>query len=773
MAAVPVSHDPRQCLTALAGTSSPVMLDLETTGLRRWNQIVSVGLLVDDTAFILFARSSHVSIRNLPLASIKEALQPLERKDLTVIGHNISFDLGFLAREGISVNGEIHDTLKLLRLLDQDRGGERSESSTGRHSPRRDLAAAEDRPVLLDYKLKHVAGQLLGIRMPSFPGSIELTPYKPHATYLTCDLLGTKKLHDYLWARLSENDRTYYQQMIAPLIPILLSMSNTGTAADLDFITSEAQKLEDLMKKLSDEHLARYGVGLGMNPTQMNSWLFGKLGLPTIKWQRQGRKRVPSLDSKVLKTLQGWTDEPRAVDSLKLIQDYRQLTSLLVRLKALSKHVDRQTGRIYSTFDDRQVSGRISSTYPNLQQLAKAKTIGGQEFRSRNALRASPGMELAVFDIAQADIRVLAHMVEAFPLMASNYQQQLRRQREEVLGPAIARYFDLMRQQQNLSFARQIEQNYDFDPAMPADLAADFRTPDDFYTTAANRFLGRKPADKAERNRYKVIILSIVNGLGAPSLAKTLNCTEREAVQFLRDFETAYPKVAAYKRLMYWRIAITGQTSTFMGRPRTITAHRWLVTEPRVEMLVSNRRADACWLDVVPLRPTMRVLTTYVRRAWNARTGRLIYDAQRGRLSTRPYSLFETDDLQYRLPIRNWGWRSIRRVRVRGEEAQYEGFDATARAAFNFICQGGTSDISKLMMFRTQPICEQFGARLLIQIHDELVFEVPQERCQEFLSVVKKVLEQPPVPGFQVPMVVEAKRGFAFGSLATVEAKDL
>ncbi len=39
--------------------------------------------------------------------------------------------------------------------------------------------------------------------------------------------------------------------MIVPLIPILLSMSNTGTAADLDFITSEAQKLEDLMKKLS------------------------------------------------------------------------------------------------------------------------------------------------------------------------------------------------------------------------------------------------------------------------------------------------------------------------------------------------------------------------------------------------------------------------------------------------------------------------------------------------------------------------------------------
>jgi len=66
---------------------------------------------------------------------------------------------------------------------------------------------------------------------------------------------------------------------------------------------------------------------------------------------------------------------------------------------------------------------------------------------------------------------------------------------------------------------------------------------------------------------------------------------------------SAYPKVAAYKRLIYQQIAWTGQTTTFMGRLRTITAHRWLVTEPRVEILVSYRGGDAYWLEVVPLRP--------------------------------------------------------------------------------------------------------------------------------------------------------------------------
>ena len=121
-----VSHSPRQCLTALARTVGPVVVDLETTGLHRCDQIVSAGLLVDGIAYILFARSSHVSVTNLPLDAFREAIRPLEeRKDLVIIGHNFLFDLRFLLREGIRVGGDIHDTLKLLRLLDQDRGGER------------------------------------------------------------------------------------------------------------------------------------------------------------------------------------------------------------------------------------------------------------------------------------------------------------------------------------------------------------------------------------------------------------------------------------------------------------------------------------------------------------------------------------------------------------------------------------------------------------------------------------------------------------------------
>ena len=222
--------------------------------------------------------------------------------------------------------------------------------------------------------------------------------------------------------------------------------------------------------------------------------------------------------------------------------------------------------------------------------------------------------------------------------------------------------------------------------------------------------------------------------------------------------------------MIYDQIALTGRTRTFMGRTRTVTAQRWMVARKKVRILVTYKGGDRYWLEIIPLEPRLRVLTSYVLRAWDAKTGRLIYDHQLGQLAQHPYRLFDQYGLQYTLPVRNWAWRSIRRVRSRGQEARYEGFDATARAAFNFICQAGTADVAKLMMLRAGPLCERYGARLLIQIHDELVFEVPQEHAERFLTKMRRELERPPTPEFQVPIVVEAKRGLRFGDLVEFPA---
>ena len=99
----------------------------------------------------------------------------------------------------------------------------------------------------------------------------------------------------------------------------------------------------------------------------------------------------------------------------------------------------------------------------------------------------------------------------------------------------------------------------------------------------------------------------------------------------------------------------------------------------------------------------------------------------------------------------------IRRVRTGREEARYEGYDKTWRQLFNHVAQGGTADIVKTMMVRAQPVCSQFDAHLLLQIHDELVFEVRKRRAPAFTRAMRRVLLAPPTDDFRVPIVVSRR----------------
>ena len=107
-----ISHCPARTRTALGGASIAVV-DLETTGIERYDQIVSAGILVDDAVYILFLRTLHHTIRNLGVDQFRWALEPLARGQLTTVYHNARFDLGHLHRAGIQVGGTVHDTLQM------------------------------------------------------------------------------------------------------------------------------------------------------------------------------------------------------------------------------------------------------------------------------------------------------------------------------------------------------------------------------------------------------------------------------------------------------------------------------------------------------------------------------------------------------------------------------------------------------------------------------------------------------------------------------------
>jgi len=83
--------------------------------------------------------------------------------------------------------------------------------------------------------------------------------------------------------------------------------------------------------------------------------------------------------------------------------------------------------------------------------------------------------------------------------------------------------------------------------------------------------------------------------------------------------------------------------------------------------------------------------------------------------------------------------------------------EAAERVAVNMPIQGTAADLIKLAMVRLAPRLEALGARLLLQVHDELVVETPADRAEEAARVTKAVMES--VWPLEVPLLAEVGVG--------------
>ena len=81
------------------------------------------------------------------------------------------------------------------------------------------------------------------------------------------------------------------------------------------------------------------------------------------------------------------------------------------------------------------------------------------------------------------------------------------------------------------------------------------------------------------------------------------------------------------------------------------------------------------------------------------------------------------------------------------------------RAAINAPIQGGAADIIKRAMIRLPDALENKGlsAKMLLQVHDELIFEVPHKEVDDTTALVKQVMEG--AAHLDVPLVVDAGSG--------------
>ena len=81
------------------------------------------------------------------------------------------------------------------------------------------------------------------------------------------------------------------------------------------------------------------------------------------------------------------------------------------------------------------------------------------------------------------------------------------------------------------------------------------------------------------------------------------------------------------------------------------------------------------------------------------------------------------------------------------------------RAAINQPLQGSAADLIKMAMIETQKLLveNKLKTKMIIQVHDELVFELPKDELDQVKELVTKAMElnQP----LSVPLVIDINYG--------------
>ena len=208
-------------------------------------------------------------------------------------------------------------------------------------------------------------------------------------------------LWDAMSKKLSElGQEQLFFEIEMPLIYVLGDMEKEGITVDTQELESFGKGLSHSIEMLTGEIYNLAGEEFNINsPKQLGPILFEKLELKPAKKTKSGY----ATGAEVLEKLRG--KHP----IIEKILEYRQLTKLKsTYCDGLSAVVSEETGRIHSKFNQTvTVTGRLSSTEPNLQNIPTRTELGRQ---LRKMFVAGEGKVLLDADYSQIELRILAHL---------------------------------------------------------------------------------------------------------------------------------------------------------------------------------------------------------------------------------------------------------------------------------------------------------------------------------------------------------------------------
>lgn len=299
-----------------------------------------------------------------------------------------------------------------------------------------------------------------------------------------------------------------YDQIEAPLIPVLHKMEKRGIKIDKKFLKELSKEyhkeLESLEKRIWKEAGVEFNIA---SPKQLGEILFDKLGL-SVKNQKKTSTGARSTKESELEKMRDLHP------IVPLIFEYRELAKLLgTYIDAIPPLLD-ENDRLHTHFiQTGSTTGRMASQNPGLQNIP-IKTELGKAIRK--AFIADKGYKLVSLDYSQIELRIAAFLSGDEKLV------EIFRNNQDVHTSVAASVFKVA----------------------PEKVTSDMR------------------------RQAKVINFGILYGMGVLALKQNLGTTREEAQKFYNDYFATFSTLASYLDRIKSETSRKGYTDTFFGRRR-------------------------------------------------------------------------------------------------------------------------------------------------------------------------------------------------------------
>ena len=796
-------------LRILLGSVRTLVFDFETSDVRpRIATIAGLGVYLPEAQRRFYINVGHLiptpDIPKYAESDLAAAMRVFFAEgDRHAIAHNAPYDLRMLFKLGVDVRCRVSDSMVHVHRADENL------RSWGREATVRAFVNP------LTYGLKELTAALFNVRPPTLHGTIGgvnpiFAPPLDVARYCALDCTNTWNL--YLWAR-ERMDRTLLNltaEIDDPNNVVLAKMLWEGVGVDVEEARRQLAAYERAIQACRETIWRTLGLTWPLETPDQVRRVLRQLNLGDELpyepfFEPIDGVKEPSIASEILEDVfaECGTPEKRLVIACILsMQAMKQrVSSFLIPLPEKVRYTD---GRLYpDRFSSTLATTRFSSS-PNVQNLPKRADVEEawqsvlppechEAFKTRNILIARPGCVLMSVDLKAAEPRYLAILFQrSLEVQDSEYWRRRRalQMEREIRYPVLhermqdtqdkrespERHVIMWPDYQEDPLWKVFRYGVPFDDPYNALLAAIDR---EGYECAVQDGTEAKWL-KGNRWRGKLAFLALAYGSQADTLAPRLKWTVDRTRQAIENLEREYAVLKPLRELTFLEMIHLGEVRTLWGRPRRINGY-YQLAQPKpckVQFYRLKPTPRTYEADIIPLGVFRQGVQAFVQQCRRQRpddTWEVVLEGNPDgtvRHVDRLDSFVRAEHFN-RIPFRNIGFSQINWVE---DEYQLKRFlpkqSRGQRQAFNALCQAtGADHLRWLMNAVDREVCRlpEFGeCKLVLTVHDALVYEVPKQRQDAFLQAVLPVVRRRP-DWATIDIEVEVEVGDRFGEMTTLK----